>query len=178
MSRHEDYEFLLRLALKHEPLYVPSFGAEYCIRSDGSNTVSDGTGDARAAAIKRRLWNIAQGVLEEKKMENVGWWVREVHTLPPLYSAANTAHYLAATSYRDQLKSYYNSTSWRLTRSARNAARRLKGMAPFHEEVPSTEEQALAQIHAVLSSRSWEITAPLRILKRTLSVRRKDIRAA
>lgn len=189
MSRNEDYEFILRLAFKHEPLYVPGFGAEYCIRSDGSNTVSDGTGDAIKAARKRRLWNTAQDILEEKKLGNLGWWVRELEKLPAVFPHQPhqaEMHYAAErvdlrhttrngaseSSYRRQLKDYYGSTSWRLTSSARNFVRRVRQQPPFISEVPPTEEEALRQIQVLLRSTSWELTAPLRLAKKIVNLRK------
>jgi len=185
MSRNEDYEFILRLAFRHEPLYVPGFGAEYCIRSDGSNTVSEGTSHARHSWKKRRLWSAAQDFLDEKKLENFGWWVRELDQLPMIYpprpqpaAAAYTAQAIdfrhGGSVYQRMLHEYYNSTSWRITRWLRNMALRLRGQPREQIAVPTSEEAAKLEIDRILHSTSWEITAPMRLASRIL--RRRSVR--
>lgn len=186
MNRNEDYEFILRLAFKHEPLYVPGFGAEYCIRNDGSNTVSDGTGDAKASALKRRLWNSAQDILDEKKIENLGWWVRELERLPAVYPhdpQQNDVNYAAvqmdlrhtvradegSQKVRNELRLIYGSKSWRIARKAHNALRRLRGQPQIVDVVPDNEDEAMSALHAVINSRSWDLMGLLRIARRAVS---------
>ncbi|SAL86288.1 putative glycosyl transferase [Caballeronia choica] len=80
-SSNEDYDFTLRLAFKHGPLYVSGFGVGYCIRNDGSKRVSDGISTARVSAEEPAL-EYCQTLLDDKKLENFGWWVRELGRLP------------------------------------------------------------------------------------------------
>jgi glycosyltransferase involved in cell wall biosynthesis len=180
MSRNEDYEYILRLSFKHEPLCVPGFGAEYCIRSDGTNTVSDGTSSARHSIKKRKLWNAAQDVLDEKKMLNFGWWIREIDQLPMVYPlqprqgaetytshAADIRH--SSGVYTNMLREYYASTSWRLTRPLRSLARRVKGLPPEQIMIPDTEAAAQSAVDQILRSTSWKLTAPVRLLKRAVA---------
>lgn len=178
MSRNEDYEFILRLAFRHEPLYVRGFSAEYCIRNDGSNTVSDGTGHARHAWMKRRLWNAAQDFLDAKKIANFGWWIRELDELPMIHTLHQTidrdasGSYYGGDVYRRMLQEYYSSTSWRITSGLRALARLSRGLPPQQFVIPPTEEAARLQVEEILRSTSWEITAPLRVLGRALRSRR------
>ncbi|TCK43966.1 glycosyl transferase family 2 [Paraburkholderia sp. BL8N3] len=176
MSRNEDYEFILRLAFRHEPLYVPGFAAEYCIRSDGSNTVSDGTGHARDSLKKRRLWNAAEDMLEEKKTENFGWWVRELERLPMVhhtdsvtYGARGADYGRNSGTFQRMLKEYYESTSWRITRPLRNFSRRLRGRPSEVVTIPPNDNMARAEIDRILLSTSWEITAPMRVVSKIVS---------
>ncbi|WP_051180447.1 glycosyltransferase family 2 protein [Caballeronia insecticola] len=183
MSRNEDYEFILRLAFRHEPLYVPGFGAEYCIRSDGSNTVSDGTLTARQSFQKRRIWNDAQAVLDDKKLHNFGWWVRELDRLPPVNPhdpSLSGIHHVAAEAdlrhavryehtdhtFRNLLRFYYSSKSWRYTRPIRNAIARVRHHPMLEDIIPHSEESAKHIIGQVITSTSWEITMPLRMAGR------------
>ncbi|MFC5430191.1 glycosyltransferase family 2 protein [Paraburkholderia denitrificans] len=166
LCRLEDYDFLLRLAASHEPVYVPHVGCEYCIRDDGSNSVMDGTAQVQDMLQKQQLWNAARTSLQEKKYALVGWWLREVLDLPAT-AIAGKPH--LSTSFRDTLRDYYQSTSWRLTRPLRNLKRRFAGLPRETMNLPSTEEDALIALLAIHSSFSWELTAPLRLLKRAVS---------
>jgi glycosyltransferase involved in cell wall biosynthesis len=178
MSRNEDYEYILRLAFKHEPLYVPGFGAEYCIRSDGSNTVSDGTGSRRHRVQKMKLWNAAQEALDDRKLENFGWWIKELDQLPivypvrPEHSSVTYSAHAADHGFpgaRRALVEYYASTSWRISRPFRNIGRWIKRLPPEKNVIPNSDIEAAREIEQILRSTSWELTAPIRVLKRIIS---------
>ncbi|MCY0388759.1 glycosyltransferase family 2 protein [Robbsia sp. Bb-Pol-6] len=168
LSMNEDYEFLLRLAFGHEPLYVPFPGAEYCIRGDGSNTVMDGTVCAAQAVRKQRLWTNALAEFNELKIANIGWWVREVDAHPGCAAPGaarypDNPHATQGTRYRDELRQYHASHSWRVSRALRGIARLLRGQRPTAADpTPETETEALRHIERLLRSRSWRITRPLR----------------
>ncbi|MGI4855369.1 MAG: glycosyltransferase family 2 protein [Janthinobacterium lividum] len=168
LAMNEDYEFLLRLALGHEPLYVPFPGAEYCIRNDGSNTVMDGTASVAQAVRKQRLWTNALVELEALKVANIGWWVRETNGHHPFPTSAvalsaDGANAADSTRYRDELRHYHASNSWRISRPLRGIARLLRGQSPrAADPVPESETEALQHIQRLLRSRSWRITLPLR----------------
>ena len=170
LNRNEDYDFLLRLAFQHEPLYVPYFGAEYCIRSDGSNTVSDGTARAREALAKRRLWNAAQDVLDSRKIDHFGWWVRELDQFPLIYPRKSYGSDEPPRSecYRKLLADYHATRSWKMTRPLRNLVRRVRGQPLEILTIPNSEEMAQVEIHRLLTSTSWELTAPLRIVRKLI----------
>ncbi|QCP54408.1 glycosyltransferase family 2 protein [Trinickia violacea] len=180
-DRLEDYDFLLRLARIHEPLYLPYIGAEYCIRTDGTNSVQDGTAQLRAALEKKRIWAQSQNLLEERQFGLVGWWVREIKDLP---SQIVTQHVPSAQSpyqpdmhhqdyyFRNTLSSFHRSRSWRLTRFVRNIVRRARGQGKEIPHVPNTEWEAQAQIFEILNSSSWELTAPFRLIPRVWRNRR------
>lgn len=82
LSFFEDYDFLLHLAVIHPPLYVPSISAEYCIRNDGTNTVTDGTDDRENLLKKHKNWTLAEQLIKEKKKNLVGWWIKELDNYP------------------------------------------------------------------------------------------------
>jgi glycosyltransferase involved in cell wall biosynthesis len=179
LSRGEDYEFILRLAYRHEPLYVPGFGAEYCIRNDGSNTVSDGVTNTRDMLKKRRLWREAEDAWVDRKVKNFGWWIRELEQLPLIYPvqsqsvtypehAVSTSHH-EADVYQQMLAEYYASTSWRVMRPLRNIVNKMRGLPKEQIVIPRQEELARQEIAKILRSTSWEITAPLRLAKRLMS---------
>jgi hypothetical protein len=138
------------------------------MRSDGSNTTPDGTHHQHLVSKKKREWDVAQMLVDDLKVQHFGWWVREVNALPMPYAGS---HGLAAThahTYRSMLRDYYDSTSWRVTRPIRNLALRLRGMPPERITIPSSEHEARAEIDRVLRSTSWEIAAPLRLIRRVL----------
>lgn len=171
MDKNEDYEFLLRLAFKHEPIYVPGFGAEYCIRSDGTNTVCDGTQNTQSARQKFRLWVAANHALNARKLDNFGWWVSEVEKIAEKTTTPHVTQTPAV--FPKILQDYYSSTSWRVTRPLRNAVRRLRGhpYEPRQISIPEDDEIAYHRIIEILRSTSWEITAPLRLAKRIVAGR-------
>jgi len=77
-NKLEDYEFLLRLAIKYKPLYLSKVTCEYRIRMDGSNTVEDGTTDPVLLEIKNKSWEKAKLLLDRYKRELIGWWFEEL----------------------------------------------------------------------------------------------------
>ncbi|MEB3767349.1 glycosyltransferase family 2 protein [Acinetobacter sp. MD2] len=164
-TKHEDYDFLLRLAFKHEPLYIPSFTAEYCIRTDGSNTIMDGTSDTVTRLKKLQGWMHSHEQLEQKKVTEFGWWVKEFDSLQ-INAPFNTSS--QNFSYRQALADYYNSSSWRMTRLLRNLIRSFKNMPKEQICIPHTEVEAKAELDKLLRSTSWEITAPLRLFSRVI----------
>ncbi|MDR6450391.1 UNVERIFIED_ORG: glycosyltransferase involved in cell wall biosynthesis [Burkholderia sp. 1263] len=186
-ERLEDYDFLLRLARIHEPLYVPYVGAEYCIRNDGTNSVQDGTAQLRAALEKKRIWTLSRNLLEERQFGLVGWWVREIKDLPT--SSGNRppmTHHVSAVPvryrpdafhedfyFRNALRSVHQSRSWRLTSGARNIIRKTRGMPKVVPHIPNTEWEAQEQVFAILNSSSWELTALLRLVPRLWRNRKK-----
>lgn len=181
LSFNEDYEFLLRLAFRHEPHYLPIFGAEYCIRGDGSNSTMDGSVHSHASMCKQRLWQNAQIQVNEKKVENFGWWVRELDSLPLIFPSV-PAEVISVQGMpagqnlklnQEKLRNYYSSTSWRITRPLRNLILRLKGMPAEQLSIPQDEYLALCEIEHLLRSTSWEISAPLRLVRKILNCVRR-----
>lgn len=172
LSMNEDYEFLLRLAFANEPLYVPFQGVEYCIRNDGSNTVMDGTVNPAQSARKQRRWTNALAEFNELKVGNIGWWVREIDGWPgtaPVGPGSAVVPTTRSTRYRDELRHYHASRSWRISRPLRRIGRLLRGQAPTAADpVPENETEAHRQIQRLLRSRSWRITRPLREARRVL----------
>lgn len=186
LSRLEDYDYLIRLAIKHEPLYLPEIGVEYCIRGDGSNTVVDGTYQEKDRVEKQRLWRDANETLARKRVSYLGWWVQELldvaGAMPQPLSGPALAiapqHSIAfpggnidvsdssSDRNRKALAAYYASTSWRLSRPIRNLSRRLRGQPPEFPVIPDSEAAAAADIERLLRSTSWELTAPIRLLRR------------
>ncbi|WP_252978991.1 glycosyltransferase family 2 protein [Achromobacter denitrificans] len=154
LCRLEDYDFLLHLAHQHEPLYTKLATAEYCIRNDGSNSVQDGDSEESVAQLKRKVWNAADTLVNDKKIELVGWWIREFHT--PL--TGGSYH------FRSMLDELYRSRTWRAGRPLRNLARKLRGMEPEQCVIPPTEQLAEADFRKVLQSTTWEIFAPIRLV--------------
>lgn len=165
LCRLEDYDFLLRLASKYEPLHVPFVGCEYCVREDGTNSLIESAPHIAARLERERVWNEARMRLEERKYSLVGWWMREVAEL------RETTRPDAESRQQDlqaMLQDYYKSTSWRLTRPLRNLRRRLAKLPAEAVPIASSEADALAALVAIQSSASWELTAPIRLLKRLL----------
>nr|WP_278499646.1 glycosyltransferase family 2 protein [Paraburkholderia fungorum] len=170
LCRLEDYDFLLRLAVLHEPLYVHFVGCEYCIREDGTNSVMEGTEHLRTMLKKKQVWNDARIKLETKKYALIGWWMREVFDLPLSGQPASALSTVPGRQhqFRELLALHYGSISWRITRPMRDLRRRMSGVPAVPQAIPPTEEEALAALLDVQSSLSWEITAPLRLAKRML----------
>ncbi len=72
----------MHLAAVYPPLYVPSIGAEYCIREDGTNTILNETSGRENYLEKHKSWTLAEQLLREKKQNLVGWWIKELDNYP------------------------------------------------------------------------------------------------
>ncbi len=163
MCRHEDYDFILRLAMKYPPVYRAVFSCEYCLRTDGSNSIMAGE---HITEDKRMLWAKSQLQLDERIVQNLGWWASELKALPFLcagqVAASQEGRYVSAV--QEALSSYYQSKSWRITSSIRSVMHRVKGLPPRVDVVPENEAEALNALLTLMNSNSWAITAPLRLL--------------
>lgn len=172
MSRLEDYEYLLRLAFKYKPVYIQGISAEYCIRTDGSNSTCEGTGTLNQQKQKAQLWSTARDILAQKKLQNFGWWIREVDQMPLIYPSRHQRdesvlhHKHRVAGARQMLAEYYNSTSWKVTRPLRSFMNLIRRRPVENLRIPDNDYAAYLAIEQVLHSTSWKLSAPLRIIKR------------
>lgn len=170
LSILEDYEFLLNLAVKHQPVRVPRVTCEYRIRLDGSNTAVDGTVGA-AMTRKAEQWNIARTVLAKRKQAIVGWWLPELleGQLPAPESVTNSAgHAQAAQKIVDD---YWYSTSWRVTALLRAMAGAWRRRPREERPLVKTVEEAQRVVSEIRKTTSWRVTAPLRAIGDRLRAR-------
>ena len=77
-----------------------------------------------------------------------------------------------------ELHSLWNSRSWRLLRPLRNLVRKARGFDKETLPTVQSEFEALRTILAIRQSMSWELTAPLRIFRRTIPLTSKRTEVA
>ncbi|WP_041303706.1 glycosyltransferase family 2 protein [Kyrpidia tusciae] len=167
LIRLEDYEFLLRLARYHEPGRVPAVTCEYRIWNDGSNSVLDGTDDAKARAEKRQIWERANQQLYWRKHELIGWWVGEL--LENGVSSGGSSTQVGVSSpYQSLVDMYWDSTSWAITAPIRRAIQSLRGIPKEQRPVVQSYAEAKQIVEAIERSTSWRIAAPVRFMGKIL----------
>ncbi len=74
---------------------------------------------------------------------------------------------------RSELHNLWNSWSWRIFRPLRNLVRKLQGLGKETEPILHSEPHAIQTLITIRQSLSWELTAPLRLIYRMLSRRRR-----
>ncbi|WP_179989793.1 glycosyltransferase [Acinetobacter sp. YH12252] len=159
LSKYEDYDFLLQLAYKYKPCYIPLESTQYCLRADGSNTNIAGVENEAVIKMKKQEWKVAGDYIKNLKLAHFGWWALEVETVT--YSREDVFY------YRSLCASYYNSLSWRLMKVIRAVLYRvLKGTQCPPDRIPESEQEARWIMEKIQSSFSWELTAPLRVVTR------------
>ena len=168
LIRYEDYEFILRLGSRFEPVSVPAETSEYRIRVDGSNSVQDGSHVLlrEAFAHKQAVWMENEVKLRELKVANFGWWVLELEygrrgSPAGRGIGGDGPEAERAQSYVDM---YWDSTSWRLSMPVRIAGAILRLRRVPHRPQVRTVEEAEAVVGYLKSSTSWRLTAPVRAL--------------
>ena len=153
---YEDYEFLLRQAT----LYAIDYSAvdvpvcEYRIRLDGSNTLA--VGEDGKLQVTPSVLQGRERILRRKQ---------ELHYPIPLAELLQPS----ASALLDEL---WESRSWRLTRGPRNFIRRLRGQAPETKPTPASEAEAWSLCLMMLFSVWWNLTAPLRMVRRLFGGKR------
>ncbi len=80
-------------------------------------------------------------------------------------------------SLLNEIHSLWESSSWRLFRPLRNLFRRLRGYQNETEPSPTSTAEALRTVLTIRDSFSWEVTAPLRSIHRTVTWRRRSLEA-
>lgn len=165
-SKNEDYEFILRLAAKHEPLYVPVTGVEYCVREDGTNTILPGTTNGRQLRQKKQDWIVAEALLSKAKEENFGWWIHEVNEI----NAFNPVHLphpiISSNHYRRLLDEIRSTISWRVGWKINKYFKKILFLKEEQLFYPNSEEDAQQEINRTLQSKIWKLTKPVRIARR------------
>ncbi|UBQ38085.1 glycosyltransferase [Acinetobacter johnsonii] len=159
LAKHEDYDFLLQLAHKYKPSYIPLETVQYCIREGSSNTIISGGETEIDYKRKHQEWFEAGNYIKDLKIAHFGWWAVEVEEIT--YSREDVFY------YRNLCASYYNSLSWRLMTVIRGVLYRvLKGTQCPPGMIPESEQEARFIMEKIQSSFSWELTAPLRVVTR------------
>ena len=75
---------------------------------------------------------------------------------------------------QNEIDALWDSPSWRALRPLRNLVRRIQGRPKEIKPAPRTDDEAVAAVLALLQSRSWELTAPIRLLQHLPGSRRRS----
>lgn len=167
LSRLEDYDFLLRLASRHPPAYVPLATCEYRIRTDGTNTVIDGTHGAKAL-VKEQAWDAARREMAIRKLDLVGWWLPEVVGGGTAPAAMHPETNPQAAAAQRMVDDYWDSTSWRVTSSLRRIAQMFRRQPRERRPIVGGVAEAERVVAAIRGSTSWRVTSPVRWVGRLL----------
>lgn len=167
-SKLEDYEFLLRLAYKYEPLYISDFSAEYCIRSDGSNTVVTNTMTSHETIQKEREWEISRIELLKFKFEKLGWWVKEIiynPSFPTPFQQTETFQYNQSSQINDNAKTLlsaiYRSYTWKIIRFGKKINWFFRRRAKKGDVVPYDINQVQTTLLKIVFSPIWLLFGPI-----------------
>lgn len=167
MDKNEDYEFLLRLAFKYEPLYVENFSAEYSVRSDGTNTIMSAGSSPIELYEKRQKWLEAELKLNHRKVTKFGWWIREVDSIITEQTPTSNIKFLeqfdsaVIKEPKRHLKNIYKSASWKLIRLFRKINWKLRRRPKKKDIIPEANAEAAALLLKIYSSKSWQIICPI-----------------
>lgn len=169
MDKNEDYEFLLRLAFKYEPIYVENFSAEYTMRSDGTNTniMESGVLSPSELYEARQKWIEAELKVKQRKSTNIGWWVREVDSIITAQTPTSNIEFLeqfdpaVIKEPKRYLKNIYKSASWKLIRLFRKINWKLRRRPKKKDIIPEANAEAAALLLKIYSSKSWQIICPI-----------------
>ncbi|WP_239423546.1 glycosyltransferase family 2 protein [Snodgrassella communis] len=162
MDKNEDYEFLLRLAFKYEPLYVEKFGAEYSVRSDGTNTIMSAGSSPIELYEKRQKWIEAELKLNHRKVTNFGWWVREISEQTATHNKClEQINYELLKESKRRLKNIYRSVCWKFIRLFRKINWKLRQRPKKKDIIPETNAEAAMLLLEIYSSKSWQIICPI-----------------
>lgn len=176
MDRNEDYDFLLRLAYRHEPLYVEKYSAEYAVRSDGTNTntiiLSQSHGLSPSEIYeKKQRWIEMEQKLQQKKAIHFGWWIREIDntiSLPIPDYGENTNNEWEATQPKQKLDQIYRSFTWKLIRFFRKLNWSLRGRIKKKDIRPHSNSEATMILIRIYSSLIWQFFSPVYMIESIL----------
>lgn len=173
LSKLEDYDFLLRLAFKHQPLYLKGATAEYCIRSDGSNTVlSNSKLNNIEQAKKQQEWDNAEKEVDKLKLLQFGWWVEEIQALvkdshTPFASKVQTNNNIESDAMpnlaiiQSNLEKIYHSHTWKIIRAGKKINWKLRGKPKKPNKVPNDPRLMQKELAKIMSSPAWLLLSPL-----------------
>ena len=172
LDKHEDYDFLLRLAFKLEPIYVQGFSAEYCTRSDGSNTIL-AAGLTKTEFHKRcTQWETSTRKLNDLKREQFGWWVDELeaqHFSVPFHPNSSNFNNVDAQTLLNRI---YHSYTWEIIRFIKKINWFIRRRPKKRRTVPSSPELAQQELNKLLLSPCWLLMAPLYLIESQIRFRK------
>ncbi|MGL4387170.1 glycosyltransferase [Snodgrassella alvi] len=165
MEKNEDYEFLLRLAFQHEPLYVENFSAEYSVRSDGTNTIMSPGCSAADAYKKRQQWIAAELELNLKKIKNFGWWIGEVDSISIENTQLLSKKFLNSKQAQKDLINIHKSICWKFIRVFKKLNWKLRGRKKKRNVIPDNDIQIAEALLKIYSSKSWQLISPFYVIE-------------
>lgn len=167
LDRIEDYDFLLRLAFKNEPLYVENISSEYCVRSDGSNTTVLGSEELDSASLleKEEQWRYAEQQYNIKKLHYFGWWIREANSFAANTPIISKGPKIIFKNGKSDLKNIYKSITWKTIRAFKKINWKLRGRKKKRNIIPDNDIQIAEALLKIYSSKSWQLIAPLYMIE-------------
>lgn len=168
MDKAEDYEFLLRLAYKYQPLYLEISSAEYSMRSDGTNTVLSAGNSAEEMSLKKQQWQEAELKLNQSKVKNFGWWIRELESFSGNNMTSLSGEGLKSKEAKRELRNIHRSITWRFLRLFKKMNWKIRGRTKKRDIVPEDDSRAVAELLKIYSSKIWLIFSPLYAIERLI----------
>ena len=172
LTKLEDYDFWLRLAHKYQPLYTHENSGEYCIRADGTNTVtSESLLTHEEQVAKQKEWDEANLQLRSLKLKQFGWWVDEFipmqlpQTPVPTHSADILWGNSSALSI-NILGKIYSSYTWKIIRFGKKINWKLRGKPKKRNLPPADPAAAEKELTKLIFSPAWLMLGPLYALER------------
>lgn len=157
---YEDYLFYMRILSKYdwEDCRKEIIIGEYRIHGDGSNTVSTYQQEEKIAAAK----------VVEKLRDSINITLPLSSFCALLRSSDLTAEGASKTNMRIYAKELLETTSWRATRPFRILCAKLGSQTYTEPTVPTGETEAEQLVLQILTSSSWTLSYPLRVVGRIL----------
>lgn len=164
LDKLEDYDYLLRLAFQYEPYYLEELNAEYCVRSDGTNTTTLALSETKSASLaKQNQWNEAERRVNQLKLKQFGWWVGELTSANPGSVSVNRSWsgHTSGSDAQEYLNKIYQTYTWEIIRFGKKINWFIRRRPKKSRAIPNSSQQAYEELMKILFSPAWLLLGPL-----------------
>lgn len=157
---YEDYLFYMRILSKYgwDDCRKEVIIGEYRIHGDGSNTVNASQQEEKIAAAK----------IVDRLRDSLNITLPLSRFCDLLRNGSLSAECSSKINMRIYAKELLETTSWRATRPFRILCAKLKSQTYTEPTVPDRETEAEQLVLRILTSSSWALSYPLRVVGRIL----------
>lgn len=173
LDRNEDYDFLIRLAFKHQPLYIADFSAEYCFHGKNTNMLANAQ-LAIQIATQKDVWANSEKYIHQLKEERFGWWINEIihsphasqNVVQAQQNELNHQNENVSAHARNKLNVIYQSYTWKMIRFGKKINWAIRRKPKKRDIVPENEQLANQELHKIMFSGAWLLFGPLFLLEK------------
>lgn len=182
LDKNEDYDFLIRLASKYQPIYIANFSAEYCFHGKNTNTIFSNLSSIELAKRKNE-WLFSAKQIHTLKEKQIGWWVNEIidDNIQPIIQPVsnnepnNSSFFVNSTvnnyngnDAKTKLNQIYRSYTWKVIRFGKKINWFIRKRPKKKDIIPDDGLAATEKFNSIVFSTSWLLFSPLFLIERII----------